>query len=283
MGGRIELSHDDRPHPSAPPVQRLRVRYAKRGRLRFSSHRDLARVFERALRRVHVPMAYSQGFTPHPKISWAPSVPTGVASISEYVELQLVEAVVPEALCRELDAALPGGFDVLEVVEAGPGALADRLGTSRWRIELPGVDPAELHEAVDRLLAADRVEVRRMTKQGMRTFDARAALVSAEVEIATAPEPAVIALGDDVPDATAQVDDWPKRPPAYGILVTVVRQTTPVVRPDDVLSALRVVAGLAPPVAACATRWEQGRLDDEGGLTDPLAQDRVAAGARRDE
>ena len=53
-----------------PPVaQRLRIRYAKRGRLRFTSHRDVARAFERALRRAGMPMAYSSGFTPHPKIS----------------------------------------------------------------------------------------------------------------------------------------------------------------------------------------------------------------------
>ena len=70
-----------------------------------------------------------------------------------------------------------------------------------------------------------------------------------------------------------RVDDWPEASAPYGILVTVVRQTTPVVRPDDVLSALRVVAGLAPSAATSATRLEQGRLDDGGGIADPLAQD----------
>ena len=70
------MSRRDHPNPSAAPVQKLRLRYAKRGRLRFSSHRDLARVFERAVRRAGVPMAYSQGFSPHPKISWAGAVPT---------------------------------------------------------------------------------------------------------------------------------------------------------------------------------------------------------------
>jgi radical SAM-linked protein len=228
-------------------------------------------------------MAYSQGFSPHPRISWAPAVPTGVASVAEYVELQLVEPVDPEALRRELDAALPAGFDVLEVVVAGRGArqeaLSERLEASRWRIEMPGVDPVSLRAAVASLLAADRVEVRRMTKHGCRSFDARAAVVSAKVQESEDNGPALIALGDNSPAYTPQVDDWPNGSPPYGILVAVVRQTTPVVRPDDVLNALRVVAGLAPPIAARATRWEQGRLDDDGGLTDPLALDRVAAGA----
>ena len=64
--------------PPPPTVQRLRLRYAKRGRLRFSSHRDFQRAFERALRRAEVPMAYSAGFSPHPKVSYANAAPTGV-------------------------------------------------------------------------------------------------------------------------------------------------------------------------------------------------------------
>jgi radical SAM-linked protein len=90
-------------------VRKLRLRYAKRGRLRFTSHRDIARAFERALRRAHVPMAYSQGFNPHPKISWIGAAPTGVASEAEYVEIQLVEAVEPAELVAMLDGAMPTG------------------------------------------------------------------------------------------------------------------------------------------------------------------------------
>jgi radical SAM-linked protein len=67
----------------------LRLRYAKRGRLRFASHRDFQRAFERALRRAGVPMAYSAGFSPHPKISYANAAPTGTASEAEYLEIGL--------------------------------------------------------------------------------------------------------------------------------------------------------------------------------------------------
>ncbi len=73
--------------PPPPTVQRLRVHYTKRGRLRFSSHRDFQRAFERALRRAAVPMAYSAGFSPHPKVSYAGAAPTGVASEAEYLEI----------------------------------------------------------------------------------------------------------------------------------------------------------------------------------------------------
>src|SRR3954467_11812626 len=97
-------------------VQRLRIRYAKRGPLRFTSHRDVARAFERALRRAGVPMAFSQGFSPHPKISWIGASPTGVASEAEYVEIQVIERVDPAGLVPRLDAAMPTGLDVLEAV-----------------------------------------------------------------------------------------------------------------------------------------------------------------------
>lgn len=277
MVGEGILSRRDHPNPSAPPVQKLRLRYAKRGRLRFTSHRDVARAFERALRRAGVPMAYSQGFSPHPKVSWAGAVPTGVSSVAEYVEIQLVERLAPEVLREELNAALPDGIDVLDAADAEPGALADRLQVSRWRIDLPGTDVAELRDAVMALMAADTALVERMTKDGHRTIDARAALVSAEVQGG----PQTVAQSDQISASTAQVDDWPEASEPYGILVTVVRQTTPVVRPDDVLSALRVVAGLAPSAAASATRLEQGRLDG-GGIVDPLARasggDQIPAG-----
>ena len=268
----------DHPNPSAPPVQKLRLRYTKRGRLRFTSHRDLARAFERALRRAGVPMAQSQGFNPRPKISWANAVPTGVASEAEYVELQLAEQVDPAVLCTELNRALPAGMDLVEAVEAGPGSLPERLEAGRWLTELPGVSPAALRSAVAELLVAKRVEVQRTTKDGTRTMDARAAVLSAEVLDSTD----LAALSDRFPAFIAQVDDWPKGREPYGILVTVVRQTTPAVRPDDVLNALRVVADLAP-AAARATRWEQGRLDDEGGIADPFALDRAAAATQRGE
>ncbi|QFZ17233.1 TIGR03936 family radical SAM-associated protein [Saccharothrix syringae] len=241
-------------------MQRLRLRYAKRGRLRFTSHRDIARTFERALRRAGVPMAYSQGFSPHPKVSWVGAAPTGVASEAEYVEVQVVEQVDPDALRTALDAVLPPGLDVLEVVESGGGNLPERIDASRWRVELPGVPPERLAEAVAALLAAPSVEVERLTKDGRKVVDVRPAVVSAQVEAHSSD------AGHDAADLS--------RP--CGILVTVVRQTTPTVRPDDVLSALRAVADLVPPVPAKATRMAQGRLDGEGGLVDPLALDRAA-------
>src|SRR4051812_16538443 len=124
----------------APVVQRLRVRYAKRGRLRFTSHRDISRAVERAVRRADIPVAYSAGFSPHPKISYAGAAPTGVASEAEYLEIGVSRACDPQRLCADLDASLPAGLDVLDVVEAHSGSLADRMEGSTWEVRLPGAD-----------------------------------------------------------------------------------------------------------------------------------------------
>jgi radical SAM-linked protein len=237
--------------PPPPAVQKLRLRYTKRGRLRFTSHRDIARAFERALRRAQVPMAYSAGFSPHPKISWVGAAPTGVASEAEYVEISLAERVDPERLRRGLDESLPVGIDVEEVVEARPGtSLPDRVQASQWAIRLPGVAPADAERAVAAFLAAEELVVERLTKNGRRSLDARAAVVSMSAS----------ANSGDVACAT---------------LAVVVRHVTPAVRPEDVLSGLTIVADLVPPVPPEATRCAQGLLTETGEVADPLAPDRV--------
>jgi radical SAM-linked protein len=278
--GECTLSKRQPDHPPPPPaVQRVRVRYAKRGRLRFTSHRDFARAFERALRRAGVPMAYSAGFSPHPKVSYLGAAPTGVASEAEYLEIALAERVEPAQLRATLDAALPPGLDILECVDAAPGSLADRIEASRWRVELPGVGAAELSAAVRTFLAQTSVEVRRLTKDGHRTLDARAAVVSAVVRAEVAAESAQVNAG--IPADGMGVPALSETS-SCAILDVVVRQVTPAVRPDDVLAALRAVADLHPTVAPKATRVSQGRLDDTGGITDPLGPDRAAALAARE-
>jgi radical SAM-linked protein len=236
--------------PPPPTVQKLRIRYAKRGRLRFASHRDLARTLERALRRASVPMAFSAGFSPHPKISYLGAAPTGAASEAEYVEIGLSVACEPEAVRAALDAALPDEVAILECVEAaeGTGSLADRIDTSVWRVELPGVEFGELRAAVDAFLASDVVTVAKRTKNGLKDIDARASVASAS---------AIEEAG-------------------CAILHMVVRQLTPAVRPDDVLAALAAVADLRPPLPPRAVRAAQGRLDDTGTVADPLGPDRAA-------
>src|SRR4051812_21924363 len=98
--------------------------------MRFTSHRDVARALERALRRAGLPMAYSAGFSPHPKVSYAGAAPTGVSSEAEYFEIGLADPREPGQVRADLDAALPPGLDIVDVVEArGPG-FGERVNAS---------------------------------------------------------------------------------------------------------------------------------------------------------
>ncbi len=273
------------PAQQPPPVQRVRVRYAKRGRMRFTSHRDIGRAFERAVRRAGLPVAYSSGFNPHPRLSYAGAAPTGAASEAEYLEVALAERCDPVTLGAALDRAMPPGLDVVEAVTAQPGSLADRLQASAWRLRLAGVEPDAARVAVAAFLAAGAVEVDRMTKRGLRTFDARAAVVRLDVrEPASGPAtgPATGAAGaGGAPAGSAGSERPPGGLPAGEegascvILDLVVRHGEPSVRPDDVLAGLREVAGLETTVAPVVQRLAQGPLDlRDGTVGDPLATDR---------
>ena len=229
------------PPQQPPPVQRLRVRYAKRGRLRFTSHRDFSRAFERAVFRARIPMAYSSGFNPHPRISYAGAAPTGSASEAEYLEIALAQVLVPAEVHTSLDESLPDGLDVLDVVESPGGSLADRLQASRWEIAV-SVPATAVDTAVAAFLSADEVVVERMTKKGLREFDTRGAVLGLSA----------------VPDGELTT------------IELVLRHGVPAVRPDDVLTALTAVSGLALGDAPLMTRMAQGPLEDSGAIGDPL-------------
>jgi len=235
----------EQPEQQAPPVQRLRIRYAKRGRLRFTSHRDFSRAFERAVFRARVPMAYSSGFNPHPRISYAGAAPTGSASEAEYLEIALAQVVDPGRVRAQLEESLPDGLDVVEVVEAAGGSLADRLQASHWQVDL-AAGPEDAEAAVATFLATDSVPVERMTKKGVRQFDCRSAVVA----LSSQPRPEG--------ERTARLD-------------LVLRHVEPAVRPDDVLAGLASVGGLVADGAPLLTRLAQGPLDEASGeVGDPL-------------
>jgi radical SAM-linked protein len=248
-----------------PVTQHLIVRYAKRGRMRFASHRDVARAVERGVRRAGVPIAYSAGFTPHPKISYAGAAPTGTASEAEYLQLSLTRRCAASEVRERLDAALPDGIDVIEVTEDPATLAALTLEASEWQVVLPGVSPQEAAVAVDEFLACEAVEVERLTSKGTRRMDARAPV------IAIKPETGRCADASHAGNA---------------ILRMVVRHVVPAVRPDDILAALRRATGLAPPSPPLVTRLAQGPLTAEdagaGAISDvcwPSATSTEARGA----
>ncbi len=245
------------PAPQTPAVQHLVVRYAKRGKMRFASHRDVARAFERGVRRAGLPIAYSAGFSPHPKISYAGGAPTGVASEAEYLSLALTARQATAEVCQRLGAALPDGIDVIDVTEDAPGGPEGssrrdnsfgRLEASRWQVILPGVSSAAAGRAVESFLTLGEAPVERLTDKGVRRLDARAAVVEMNVlepdEITADPD------GGHRAAVTGHED--------CAILRMVVLHTAPAVRPEDVLTALRDREGIMPSSPPLTTRLSQG-------------------------
>jgi len=227
---------------SAPvTTTHLLVRYAKRGKMRFASHLDVARAFERGVRRAGLPIAYSAGFTPHPKISYAGGAPTGVASEAEYLSLALTSRIEADVAREQLNAALPDGIDVIVVTEDAGGLPASRLTASEWQVVLPGLAPGDAAGVVQKFLALDEAPVERLTSKGMRRMDARSAVVSLDVHDE--------AVGD-------------------AVLRMVLHHTAPSVRPDDVLNALRDVSEVIPTALPLITRLTQGSLGESGTVVD---------------
>lgn len=229
-------------------VSRLRCRFSKTGRMRFASHRDFQRSLERAVRRVGLPVAFSGGFSPRPRISYANAVPTGVCSLAEYFDVGLTEEVVPEALVTRVSAALPQGFTV-EAVGRARGKLGERLNCSHWEWCFEGVSESAVRNAVSQLLAEDDVTVTRTTKSGLK-----------EINVVGPWHSHAVSSGECSSGGKC------------AILRVVVHHKTPAVRPDDVLAVLVERTDLKPPRPVLMTRLAQGPFDEASGLPgDPLA------------
>jgi len=126
-------------------MRKVRLRATKLGKIRFTSHRDIARVWERALRRAELPVASSQGFTPRPRISFGLALPTGAESIAEYIDIDLAEDLTDEevaGLPAALTPLLPDGFDVLVAAERPPsgGSLQEVVTSCTWELWAPMLD-----------------------------------------------------------------------------------------------------------------------------------------------
>ena len=177
---------------------RVRVRYSKTGRIRWTSQRDVARAFERALRRGRFPVAYSEGFSPHPLLAFSLALPTGAESMAEYTDLRFAassevegswrvaqEGEAPElALFAEfLGELMPEGIEVqaAAALSGSEGSLQEEVTSCDWIVEVTGMATAQAQERVDALLAAAEVPIQRERKGRMVTDDLRPGVLSLEL------------------------------------------------------------------------------------------------------
>src|SRR5262249_10792817 len=166
---------------------RYRIRFSKLGKIRFTSHRDVARLWERALRRATIPVAYSEGFSPHPKLSFGLALSNGHESLGEYLDVDVTESLGDPldvgALIARLDPGLPIGLDVQAAAEIAPGtpSLQQAVVCCTWRIGIQGHGCRQLAERVNDVLQAESIVVTRERKGQQVTDDVRPAIVALDI------------------------------------------------------------------------------------------------------
>ena len=162
---------------------RVWIKFAKESPMRFLSHLDLMRVWQRAIRRACLPVAYTAGFNRHPKISFASALAVGVTSEGEYLDIQFTERLDGAAFER-LAETLPHGLKMLawrQVPESTP-ALMSLVCAAQWELPLQVDESRCVQEAVQKLLAASSLTVERESKKGRKTVDIRPLIYSLAVD-----------------------------------------------------------------------------------------------------
>jgi radical SAM-linked protein len=169
---------------------RLRIRFTKHGKVRFTSHRDVARIWERAVRRSGLAVAYSEGFNPRPRLSFGLALSTGHESNAEYLDAEIAaSSTAPDidALPGLLTAVLPEGIEAAAVIEIDKRepSLQHTVTSCTWRIDATGVDAEQAAGAVARALAADEIIVTRERKGKQVVDDVRPLLLGLDVDGST--------------------------------------------------------------------------------------------------
>jgi radical SAM-linked protein len=164
---------------------KARVRFSKLGKIRWTSHRDLARMWERAFRRVELPLAYTQGFSPRPKVSFGLALPTGYESVAEYLDIELDPTRVVDldvsSLSTQLSAALPAGVDVMAaaIIDDRAPSLQEEVTSTEWDVVIAAAGAGRpLRELVEVALAADSLVVTRERKGKQVEEDVRPGILS---------------------------------------------------------------------------------------------------------
>jgi radical SAM-linked protein len=162
---------------------RVRIRFSKLGKVRFVGHRDVARLWERTLRKGSVPVAYSEGFSPRPRLSFGLALPLGAESYAEYLDVELASDHDPAELEQRLAGLLPPGFAVhaVRVIDRADASLQEDVVACSWEFTLPTIDLPSGAAMVERMLGAPELPLERARKGEKRVDDLRPAIESLSV------------------------------------------------------------------------------------------------------
>ena len=225
----------------------VRLRFSKLGKVRWTSHRDVARMWERAFRRAGVTVQYTGGFSPRPKVSFGLALPTGHESFAEYLDVHLADTgpagVDVLTLPGRLTPALPNGIDVTGALalDAGSPSLQHEVTSCSWEVEL---DTTGLQQRIDVVLGAASLMVTRERKGHRVTDDIR---------------PAIRSLAVAAPASGG------------GRLVAELATQPRGLRPAELLGALDV------DVADCLVRRTHQWIERDGARVEPVSLDATGA------
>ena len=227
-------------NPNQAPRTRLRLRYTKAGRIRFTSHRDVARIWERSLRRTGLPVAQTEGFSPRAKLHFGLALATGYESDAEYLDIDFNSAEI--AVGEVMDAlvsVLPDGIAATGGTALAPGAMSLQQAVTicDWDIELLDVTAGDLAQWVEKVLGAATLMVTRERKGQKITDD-------------LAPQVRALEVGE---------------PTSRGVLLLATLGTQPrTVRPSELLASLEPV--YSPVLIRRTRQW----IEQDGARLEPL-------------
>lgn len=235
---------------------KVRFRFSKAGKVRWTSHRDVARMWERAFRRVELPLAYSVGFSPRPKVSFGLALSTGHESRAEYLDVELATEANLDLVTipARLSAALPTGVDVTAagIIDDRADSLQHEVTSCSWQIELAGTAPYEADRLAAAALAADALVISRERKGQTTDEDIRPGLLALEV-------------------STADALSLDPLSPGSAVLVAELATHPRAVRPSELLRALG--EGLEEGRVVRTHQW----IQRDGARREPLPLTATAA------
>lgn len=162
-------------------TQRFRITFSKDGPLRWVAHLDMMRTWERTIRRATLPLAYTQGFSPHPRIAMAAPLPVGVSGTHELIDLWLDEALTPVEVAKRLSGALPPGLGIVSVEQVSDDlpSMQSTLLAAEYavRFEAGAVDLDAVASAIEELLARESLDWEEQRGEKTRRYDMRATIL----------------------------------------------------------------------------------------------------------
>ena len=220
---------------------RAMIRFEKRPRLRFISHLDLQRFFQRAVNRTGLPIAYSQGFNPHPVMSFGSALALGWTSEYEIIDIKLSAPMGRKRTEDAIRAALPEDLPVLEVrmVDDRHPAPMALVKMADYRVTLDGESAAETLAQIPAFMARESVPAVKKTKSGEKEINARPLVISME-------------------------------PFEGGFNARLMLTERDSIKPDLLLTLLAEMAGVEPPEARIHRLALLG--EDEAGQLRPLME-----------